>query len=99
MDVWNPTLGLCQQEQCRYNPTLPEQGLEEHRQCTKIHPECRYPQRLEGGVCTSEIGRFARKHAEKIKQHDNEEVTQLLDNTQLRRLKRTKPFELCDVVV
>ncbi|RZF37603.1 hypothetical protein LSTR_LSTR003168 [Laodelphax striatellus] len=48
---------------------------------------------------TCEIGRLARKHADKIQQHDKEEITQLLDNTQLRRLKRTNPFELCSILV
>jgi hypothetical protein len=39
--------------------------------------------------------RFARKHEERLHQHVNVEAIQLLDNSALvRRLKRTKPFEL-----
>ena len=55
---------------------------------------------LEVELVSSEIGRFARKHADRIQRHENEEVSRLLDNTHtLRRLKRTKPFELCSVQV
>jgi hypothetical protein len=43
----------------------------------------------------AEIRRFARKHEERLLHHDNVEAIQLLDNSELlRRLKRTKPFEL-----
>jgi hypothetical protein len=43
----------------------------------------------------SEMKRFAIKHESRLHQHVNEEVLQLLDNQNLvRRLKRTKPFEL-----
>jgi hypothetical protein len=41
--------------------------------------------------------RFARKHEERLHHHDNVEVIELLDNSELlRRLKRTKPFELAN---
>lgn len=44
---------------------------------------------------TDEIRRFARKHTERLQQHRNIEVIQLLDTTSMvRRLKRRKPFEL-----
>jgi hypothetical protein len=44
---------------------------------------------------TTEIRRFAKKHEERLLHHDNVEAMQLLDNSVLlRRLKRTKPFEL-----
>lgn len=49
------------------------------------------------GVDTVEqtIRQFARNHERRLHQHVNVEAIQLLDNTQLvRRLKRTKPFEL-----
>jgi hypothetical protein len=43
----------------------------------------------------AEIGRFAKKHEERILHHDNAEAIHLLDNSELlRRLKGTKPFEL-----
>jgi hypothetical protein len=43
----------------------------------------------------TEIRRFARKHEVRLLHHDNVEAIQLLDNSELlRRLKRTKPFEL-----
>jgi hypothetical protein len=45
-------------------------------------------------MVTAEIRRFARKHEERLLHH-NVEAIQLLDNSELlRRLKRTKPFEL-----
>jgi hypothetical protein len=44
---------------------------------------------------TATIRRFARKHEARLHQHVNVEEIQLLDNSALvRRLKRTKPFEL-----
>jgi hypothetical protein len=46
-------------------------------------------------VVTAEIRRFARKHEERLLRHDNVEAIQLLDNSELvRKLRRTKPFEL-----
>jgi hypothetical protein len=45
-------------------------------------------------MVTVEIRRFARKHEESLL-HQDIEAIQLLDNSRLlRRLKRTKPFEL-----
>jgi hypothetical protein len=39
-------------------------------------------------MVTAEIGRFARKHEERLLRHDNGEAIQLLDNSEfLRRLK------------
>ena len=41
------------------------------------------------------IKKFAKNHEERLHQHVNVEALQLLDNTGLvRRLLRTKPFEL-----
>jgi hypothetical protein len=46
-------------------------------------------------MVTAAIRRFARKHEARLHQHVNVEAIQLLDNSALvRRLKRTKPFEL-----
>jgi hypothetical protein len=46
-------------------------------------------------MVTTEIRQFARKHEERLLHRDNVEAIQLLDNSELlRRLKRTKPFEL-----
>ena len=46
-------------------------------------------------MVTAVIRRFARKHEARLHQHVNVEAIQLLDNSALvRRLKRTKPFEL-----
>jgi hypothetical protein len=43
----------------------------------------------------AEIRRFAKKHEERILHHENVEAIQLLENSELlRRLKRTKPFEM-----
>jgi hypothetical protein len=48
-------------------------------------------------MVTAEIKRFARKLEERLHHHDNVEAIQLLDNSELlRRLKRTKPFELAN---
>ena len=46
-------------------------------------------------MVTAVIRRFAGKHEARLHQHVNVEAIQLLDNSALvRRLKRTKPFEL-----
>jgi hypothetical protein len=46
-------------------------------------------------MVTAVIRRFARKHEVRLHHHVNVEAIQLLDNnTLVRRLKRTKPFEL-----
>jgi hypothetical protein len=46
-------------------------------------------------IVTAEIGRFARKHEGRLLRHDNVEAIQLLNVSELlRRLRRTKPFEL-----
>ena len=43
----------------------------------------------------SVVKKFARSHEDRLHQHVNPEALQLLDNSQIvRRLKRTKPFEL-----
>ena len=42
----------------------------------------------------TEIQRFAAKHEARLHQHVNIEAIQLLNNSSIRRLKRTKPFEL-----
>jgi hypothetical protein len=48
-------------------------------------------------MVTAELKRFARKHEERLHHHDNIEAIQLLDNSELlRRLNRTKPFELAN---
>jgi hypothetical protein len=42
-----------------------------------------------------EIQRFARKHEERLNQHEDVEAIQLLDNRGvLRRLQREKPYDL-----
>jgi hypothetical protein len=46
-------------------------------------------------MVTTAIQRFAQNHEERLHQHVNVEAIQLLNNSALvRRLKRTKPFEL-----
>jgi hypothetical protein len=48
-------------------------------------------------MVTAEIKIFASKHEERLHHHDNVEAIQLLDNSELlRRLNRTKPFELAN---
>jgi hypothetical protein len=50
---------------------------------------------LQTETVTAEIRRFARKHEWRLLRHDNVEAIQLLDSSGLlRRLRRTKPFEL-----
>ncbi len=50
---------------------------------------------LEVNLVLNEIQKNARRHEERLQQHVNIEATQLLNNTDIvRRLKRTKPFEL-----
>lgn len=54
-----------------------------------LHRDLRIPD------VASEIKRFAAKHESRLHQHINVEAIQLLDNTNtVRRLKRTKTFEL-----
>jgi hypothetical protein len=46
-------------------------------------------------MVTAEIKRLVKKHEDRLHQHTNVEVTQLLDNERtVRRLKRLKPLEL-----
>ena len=46
-------------------------------------------------MVTREIGKFAKKHEERLHHCVNVEEIQLLDKSELvRRLKRMKPFEL-----
>jgi hypothetical protein len=46
-------------------------------------------------MLTAEVRRFARKHEERLLHHDNVEVIQLYENSELiHKLRRTKPFEL-----
>jgi hypothetical protein len=46
-------------------------------------------------MVTAEIQRFARKHEARLHHHTNVKAIQQLDISELlRRLKRTKPFEL-----
>jgi hypothetical protein len=48
-------------------------------------------------MVTAKIKRFATKHEERLHHHDNVEAIQLLDNSELlRRLNRTKPFQLAN---
>jgi hypothetical protein len=44
-------------------------------------------------MVTEEVRRFAKKHEERLLNHDKVEAIQLLDNGELtRRLRRTKPL-------
>jgi hypothetical protein len=46
-------------------------------------------------MVTNEIGKFSKKHEERLLHHVNVEAIHLLDNGGLvRRLERRKPFEL-----
>jgi len=46
-------------------------------------------------IFMNEIGKFAKKHEERLLHHVNVEAIQLLDNSELVwRLKRKEPFEL-----
>jgi hypothetical protein len=46
-------------------------------------------------IVTAAMRRFARKHKERLLQHDNVQAIQLLDDSELlRRLQRTKPADL-----
>jgi thiazole synthase ThiGH ThiG subunit len=46
-------------------------------------------------MVTTAIRRIAQNHEKRLHEHVNVEAIQLLDNSALvRRLKRTKPFEL-----
>ena len=50
---------------------------------------------LQMEMVTNEIGKFARKHEERLLHQVNVEAIQPLDNSErVRRLKRKKPFEL-----
>jgi hypothetical protein len=50
---------------------------------------------LQTELVRNEIGKFARKHEERLLNHVNVEAIQLLDNSKLvRRLKENKHFEL-----
>jgi len=57
---------------------------------TDIHRDLRIP------YITDEIKKSATRHQIRLSQHINEEASRLVDNQNfVRRLKRTKPFELC----
>ena len=62
---------------------------------TELCPELyriKFERDLNMKMVTTEIRRFVKRHEE---WHDNVEAIQLLDNSELlRRLKRTKSFEL-----
>jgi thiazole synthase ThiGH ThiG subunit len=75
---------------------LPKQSAKKHSKCALVYQKLRPPQRyLNMEMVTAAIRRFTRKHEERLHQHVNVEALQLLDNSALvRRLKRTKPFEL-----
>jgi len=45
-------------------------------------------------MVTNEIGKFAKKHEERLLHHVNVEVIQLLDKSELVRRLEKKPFEL-----
>ena len=49
---------------------------------------------LQMEMVTSEIGKFTKKHEERLLHHVNVEAIQLLDNSGLVRRLREKPFEL-----
>ena len=50
---------------------------------------------LQMEMVTNEIGKFAKKHEERLLHHVNVGAIQLLDNSErVRRLKRKKTFEL-----
>jgi len=45
-------------------------------------------------MVTNEIGKFAKKHKERLLHRLNVEAIQLLDNSELVRRLKKKPFEL-----
>ena len=48
-------------------------------------------------MVTDVIKHIAKKHEDRLIQHENPEALKLLDNSHsIRRLKRTKPFELVE---
>ena len=49
---------------------------------------------LQMGMVTREIGKFDKKHEERLHHHINVEAIQLLDNSELVRRLKKKPFEL-----
>ncbi|RZF44127.1 hypothetical protein LSTR_LSTR013199 [Laodelphax striatellus] len=81
MDVWNPTLGLCSKSNVDIIQRFQNKVLRNIVNAPRFIRNADIHRDLKVEFVASEIGRFARKHAEKIQQHDNEEVTQLLDNT------------------
>jgi len=47
-------------------------------------------------MVTNEMGKFAKKHEERLLHHDNFEAIQLLDNSELlRKIKRQKLLSWC----
>jgi hypothetical protein len=63
--------------------------------CTLVVRNANLHRDLRIEMVTAEARRFARKHEERLLNHDNVEAVQLLDHGELtRRLRRTKPFEL-----
>jgi hypothetical protein len=45
-------------------------------------------------MVTNEFGKFAKKHKQRLLHHVNVEAIQLLDNSELVRRLKKKPFEL-----
>ena len=51
---------------------------------------------LQMEMVTNEMGKFAKKHEERLLHHDNFEAIQLLDNSELlRKIKRQKLLSWC----
>jgi hypothetical protein len=92
VDLWHPAMGMHETEQYRHNTDFKTKYIVDapwYVRNADLHRD------LHMEMVTAEIGRFARKHEGRLLCHDNVEAIQLLDNSAiLRRLKRTKPFEL-----
>ena len=95
VELWHTAMGMHETEQHCYNTEITYKILR------NIVDACWYVRNadlhrdLSMKMVTTEIRGFAKRHEEWLLQHDNVEAIQLLDNSEvLRRLKRTKPFEL-----
>ena len=90
-------MGVHKTEQHCYNTEIPNKVLRTIVNAPWYVRNVDLHRDLKMETVSAEIKRFARKHEERLYHHDNVEAIQLLDNSELlRRLKRTKPFELAN---
>jgi hypothetical protein len=94
VDLQKSAVGLCQEEQ-HLNNTIQNKVLRGIVNAPWYPRNSNIHRHLGVRMVTAEIKRKAKKHEDRLHQHNNMEAIQLLDNSRVvRRLKRLKPLEL-----